>query len=95
VVIDGVFGYQFRPPLSPAVATLLATVNALDVRLRAAVDLPSGLEAPDAFQADFTYAAGILKTPLLTLPRAGRIRYRSRIFQHPGYCGQSKVSPNR
>ena len=75
VVLDGVFGYQFRPPLSPEVAIVLAAVNALDVRLRAAVDLPSGLDAPDAFQADFTYATGILKTPLLTLPRAGRIRY--------------------
>jgi NAD(P)H-hydrate epimerase len=75
VVLDGVFGYQFRPPLPQAVATVLAAVNALDVRLRAAVDLPSGLEAPEAFQADFTYATGIVKNPLLTLPRAGRIRY--------------------
>ncbi|MCS6242301.1 MAG: NAD(P)H-hydrate dehydratase [Opitutus sp.] len=75
VVLDGVFGYQFRPPLPPEVATVLAAVNALDVRLRAAVDLPSGLDAPEAFQADFTYATGIVKTPLLTLPRAGRIRY--------------------
>jgi NAD(P)H-hydrate epimerase len=75
VVLDGVFGYQFRPPLPQAVATVLAEVNALDVRLRAAVDLPSGLDAPEAFQADFTYATGIVKTPLLTLPRAGRIRY--------------------
>jgi len=75
VVLDGVFGYQFRPPLPLAVATVLAAVNVLDVRLRAAVDLPSGLDAPEAFQADFTYATGIVKTPLLTLPRAGRIRY--------------------
>lgn len=75
VVIDGVFGYQFRPPLSSAVASVFAQVNALTVGLRAAVDLPSGLDAPDAFQADFTYATGIVKTPLLTLPHAGRIRY--------------------
>jgi hydroxyethylthiazole kinase-like uncharacterized protein yjeF len=75
VVLDGVFGYQFRPPLSPAVATVLTAVNALDVRLRAAVDLPSGLDATEAFQADFTYATGIVKTPLLTLPSAGRICY--------------------
>ena len=54
---------------------MLATVNALPVRLRAAVDLPSGLDDTDAFHADFTYATGIVKTPLLTLPRAGRIRY--------------------
>lgn len=75
VVIDGVFGYQFRPPLEPSVAEILAEVNALPVRLRAAVDLPSGLDAPSAFRADFTYATGIVKAPALTLPNAGRLRY--------------------
>ncbi|HEY8932133.1 MAG TPA: NAD(P)H-hydrate dehydratase, partial [Rariglobus sp.] len=75
LVIDGVFGYQFRPPLELPVAALLAEVNALPVRLRAAVDLPSGLDAPSAFRADFTYATGIVKTPALTLPNAGRLRY--------------------
>lgn len=74
VVIDGVFGFQFRPPLDEATAVLLRRVNALQVRLRAAVDLPSGLAAPDAFRADFTYATGIVKTPLLELPNAGRVR---------------------
>lgn len=75
VVIDGVFGYQFRPPLDARVAALLAEVNAMSVRLRAAVDLPSGLEDPNAFSADFTYATGIVKMPLLKLPQAGRPRY--------------------
>lgn len=75
LVIDGVFGYQFRPPLEPSVAALLAEVNALPVRLRAAVDLPSGLDAPSAFRADFTYATGIVKAVALTLPNAGRLRY--------------------
>ena len=75
LVIDGVFGYQFRPPLEPSVAALLSELNALPVRLRAAVDLPSGLDAPSAFRADFTYATGIVKTPALTLPNAGRLRY--------------------
>jgi ADP-dependent NAD(P)H-hydrate dehydratase / NAD(P)H-hydrate epimerase len=75
IVLDGVFGYQFRPPLPPAIAALMKAVNDLSVRLRAAVDLPSGLDAPDAFRADFTYATGIVKTPLLSLPNAGRIRY--------------------
>ncbi len=73
--LGGVFGFQFRPPLDPGTATLLAWANALPVRLRAAVDLPSGLGEPDAFRADFTYATGSVKTPLLTLPNAGRIRY--------------------
>jgi ADP-dependent NAD(P)H-hydrate dehydratase / NAD(P)H-hydrate epimerase len=75
VVIDGVFGFQFRSPLEPVVAAVLRDVNALPVRLRAAVDLPSGLDEPDAFHADFTYATGIVKAPLLELANAGRPRY--------------------
>ncbi|CAM3029125.1 NAD(P)H-hydrate dehydratase [Rariglobus hedericola] len=75
VVIDGVFGFQFRAPLDESVAKVLHDVNELPVRLRAAVDLPSGLDEADAFRADFTYATGIVKTPLLTLPNAGRLRY--------------------
>ncbi len=75
LLLDGVFGYQFRAPLEPAVLALFAEVRALKIRLRAAVDLPSGLGEPGAFQADFIYATGIVKSPLLTLPNAGRIRY--------------------
>ena len=83
IVLDGVFGYQFRPPLPRDVATVLTEVNALPILLRAAVDLPSGLNEPDAFRADFTYATGIVKTPLLTLPNAGRIRYLNLGFFTP------------
>ena len=75
LVLDGVFGFQFRPPLAPAVAAVLDAVNALPVRLRAAIDLPSGLDDPSAFRADFTYATGIVKSPLLALSNAGRLRY--------------------
>ncbi|MFA6288949.1 MAG: NAD(P)H-hydrate dehydratase [Opitutaceae bacterium] len=75
LVLDGIFGYQFRAPLDPAVGALLKEVNGLPVRLRAAVDLPSGLGEPSAFRADFTYATGIVKSPVLTLPNAGRLRY--------------------
>ena len=75
LALDGVFGLQFRPPLAATVAALLARVNALPVRLRAAVDLPSGLDAPDAFRADFTYATGSVKTPLRALSNVGRARY--------------------
>lgn len=76
--LDGVFGFQFRPPLEPRVAALLAQVNALPIHLRAAVDLPSGLGAPGAFRADFTYATGIVKQPLVDGTHAalvGRLRY--------------------
>lgn len=75
VVVDGVFGFQFRPPLAAEVAKVLRDVNALPVRLRASVDLPSGLGGPDAFQADFTYATGIVKAPVLESATAGRLRY--------------------
>ncbi len=73
--LDGLFGFQYRPPLDARATAALARVNALPVRLRAAVDLPSGWEAAGAFRADFTYATGTVKVPLLTLPNAGRLRY--------------------
>ena len=72
--LDGIFGFQFRPPLPPRTAALLRRVNGLSIRLRAAVDLPSGLGARDAFRADFTYATGIVKTPVLENEQAGRVR---------------------
>lgn len=71
VALDGVFGFQFRPPIAPEVAALLQAVNALPIALRAAVDLPSA----DLFQADFTYATGSVKQPLLGSEAAGRVRY--------------------
>ena len=74
-VIDGVFGFQYRPPLRERAVGWLRAVNQLDVRLRAAVDLPSGWDEPDAFRADVTLATGIVKTPLLTLANGGRRRY--------------------
>ena len=73
--LDGVFGFQFRPPLDTRTAELLRWANALVVGVRAAVDLPSGLDAPDAFHADFTYATGIVKSPVLDCANAGRLRY--------------------
>lgn len=69
--LDGIFGFQFRPPADSRVVSLIEAVNALPIRLRAAVDLPSA----DLFRADFTYATGSVKTPLLTSKNAGRIRY--------------------
>lgn len=73
LALDGVFGFQFRPPAEARVVELLAAVNALPVRLRAAVDLPSA----GLFRADFTYATGIMKAPVLAEfgANAGRVRY--------------------
>lgn len=69
--LDGVFGFQFRPPADPAVVALLDWANAAPIRLRAAVDLPSA----GRFQADFTYATGCVKAPVVGAAEAGRVRY--------------------
>jgi hydroxyethylthiazole kinase-like uncharacterized protein yjeF len=71
VCLDGVFGFQFRPPADAVVTALLRRVNAQSIRLRAAVDLPSA----GLFRADFTYATGIVKTPVTGAKEAGRVRF--------------------
>ncbi len=80
--LDGVYGFQFRAPMDPASAQLIARVNAhKGIRFRAAVDLPSGIgetSVPTAFHADFTYATGSVKYPVLSPRHAslvGRLRY--------------------
>jgi len=83
VCLDGVFGFQFRSPLDEATAELLAWANTHPrIRLRAAVDLPSGLGEPanggTVFRADFTYCTGIVKSPVVAPANAafvGRARY--------------------
>ncbi|MGH8021820.1 MAG: NAD(P)H-hydrate dehydratase [Opitutaceae bacterium] len=79
--LDGLFGMQFRPPFRAPADWLIELVNDHPaIRLRAAVDVPSGVgdasaEAP--FRADFTYAAGVAKRPLFASPNsgyAGRVR---------------------
>jgi len=80
--LDGIFGFQFRLPIEERTGEILAWVNRHpDIRLRAAVDLPSGVgeaNASTVFRADFTYATGIVKEPLLLAVNAaavGRLRY--------------------
>ena len=82
VAIDGIFGMQFRPPLRKDEAQLLKSLNEhVGFGLRAAVDLPSGLGAKRArtvFRADFTYAPGIVKEPVVeeaNRDSTGRLRY--------------------
>lgn len=84
VVIEGVFGFRYRSPLEGEAARLLTRVNAHPVRLRAAVDLPAGLDDPGAFVADFTYATGIIKHPLPDLANAGRVRWIDLGFELAG-----------
>jgi len=85
--LDGIFGFQFRPPIDAATVKLLRRINGHPaLRLRAAVDLPSGVgEKSDqaSFRADFTYATGILKLPLLAAPAAGRLRFLDLGFFKP------------
>lgn len=98
LVVDGLFGFQFRPPLDERSAAALMKVNLLAAQMRAAVDLPSGLDAAHAFRADFTYATGVVKTPLLDLPNAGRLRYLDLGFFAGGDCGAAvalKARPYR
>jgi NAD(P)H-hydrate epimerase len=73
--LDGIFGYQFRPPLPPEALAAIAAADGCEIRFRAAVDLPSGLSGKGAFRADFTYATGIVKSPLIGCANAGRPRY--------------------
>lgn len=77
--LDGIFGFQFRPPVEPRVAAVIERINASSIRFRAAVDLPSA----ELFRADFTYATGIVKTPVLASANAGRVRYLDLGFFEP------------
>lgn len=80
--LDGIFGFQFRAPMDAAIISLIARVNThAGIRFRAAVDLPSGIgetSVASAFRADFTYATGSVKYPVLSPRHAaavGRLRY--------------------
>jgi hydroxyethylthiazole kinase-like uncharacterized protein yjeF len=91
LLLDGIFGFQFRPPVDPRVAELITRVNAWPIRLRAAVDLPSGLGDPAVVRADFTYATGSVKAPVVDpahAPAVGRLRYLDLgFFADPGDSG--------
>lgn len=84
--LDGLFGFPFRPPADARVAGLIAQINALPIRLRAAVDLPSA----DLFRADFTYATGTVKTPVFS-ENAGRVRYLDLDFFRGDESGAERV----
>lgn len=82
VVIDGLYGLNFRAPVRPEIRELLQQVEALpSVGLRVAIDLPSGIGDtidPSAFVADFTYVIGVAKkTAFSRAARAhvGRVRF--------------------
>jgi NAD(P)H-hydrate epimerase len=72
--LDGIFGFQYRPPLPAEAKAAIEASGRCGVRFRAAVDLPTGWDEAGAFEADFTYATGSVKTPLLGSAHAGRPR---------------------
>ena len=73
--LDGIFGCQYRPPLPAEALAAVAAADGCRIRFRASVDLPSGLSEPGAFRADFTYATGSVKSPLMGCANTGRLRY--------------------
>ncbi|MVN86253.1 NAD(P)H-hydrate dehydratase [Deinococcus sp. HMF7620] len=83
VLVDGLLGTGFQPPLRPALAEVVGAVNAARARGLAVVslDLPSGLDAALAeaglsVQANLTVTFSGLKPALLFGPaaeRAGRV----------------------
>src|SRR5439155_3801843 len=79
--------FRSGPPAESRVAQLPARVNALPIRLRAAVDLPSA----GIFRADFTYATGSVKTPALDPATAGRVRYIDLGFFRGDELGAERV----
>ena len=79
IILDGVLGSGFRPPLSPELRGMFAAARRAR-GLRVAVDVPSGA-GDDAdgpcLAADLTVSLGCLKRPLLrpgVAAKAGRIR---------------------
>lgn len=82
IVLDGLYGHGFRPPLRKPASELLQHVNSrTDILLRVAIDLPSGLgEEVDenCFVADITYVPGVAKTPCFEQAngaKVGRVRF--------------------
>ncbi|MEO7414048.1 MAG: NAD(P)H-hydrate dehydratase [Opitutaceae bacterium] len=85
--LDGLFGFQFRPPATPAVIELAERINALPIRFRASVDLPSA----GIIRADFTYATGIAKQALMGNPATGRARFLDLGFLSGDEPGNERV----
>ena len=96
--LDGVFGFQFRPPLTAKLAANFSRLNAHPIRFRAAIDLPSGIGDNQALRADFTYATGSVKAPALVAPDrciVGRLRYLDLGFWIQGRAdGPSSAADN-
>ncbi len=73
-VVDGLLGIGSAPPLRGAVSRMLAALPQVDGQTRAAIDVPSGVDAdvgaadPCAFRASLTLATGPIKLGALLHP---------------------------
>ena len=90
VILDGLLGQGFRPPLRAPYAALIRACAKLR-GFRVAIDLPSGLgddATGPALRADLTVSIGALKRPLLQ-PTAEAVRGRLRVIDIglPGKSG--------
>ncbi|NBD39050.1 MAG: NAD(P)H-hydrate dehydratase [Verrucomicrobia bacterium] len=89
VVIDGLYGLGFKPPLQDAIADLFDGFrDREEVPVRVAVDVPSGVgeeTSPQAFPADLTYIPGVAKEAL----------FRPEAFAFAGRCRFLEIDPFR
>ncbi len=81
VIFDGLLGMSYTPPLRNEIAEEIKIANAIDAKIRATIDIPSGAAntpLSPIFKADFTYSTGICKDVLFekfNREFVGRIRY--------------------
>ena len=90
--VDGLLGMQAKLPLRSPLREWVALLNEEPkLGVRFAVDLPTGLtgdsvESGQILRADFTYCAGIVKSPVLRpdqAERVGRLRYLDLVSSNP------------
>ena len=87
VLVDGLFGYGFRPPLGDEYTTLINEMNAVSCPV-VSVDMPSGLTAQGLVnvpivQADLTVFLGLPKLNALT--GLGLVRSGEFVLESLGY----------
>ena len=81
LMLEGLAGMNFAPPMREDLAELIALANSAPCKIKAAVDMPAGLSdsvTTQAFKADVTYMTGIAKFPIFDAANAeyvGRLRY--------------------
>ena len=104
LLIDGLLGLQGKPGLNSPLSDWISLINqSSKITVRVSVDLPSGiteskLEGAEPIRADFTYCAGIVKSPVIkpfNRVWVGRLRYLELGFfnysQTENFAGNEKI----